>query len=65
MQPIVKIMKFDSEIMSTFSIFKLLSPHLTQDIFLKKVNRLQDNYGFNLGTVIDNNNVTAAAAGPG
>ncbi len=32
-QPIVKIMSTDSEIMSTFSTFKQLRPHLTEDNF--------------------------------
>ncbi|MGM0880713.1 MAG: GNAT family N-acetyltransferase [Bacillota bacterium] len=61
MQPIVKIMKSDSEIMATFSTFKQLRPHLTEDNFLEKIKRLQDNYAFNLITVIENNEVKAAA----
>lgn len=61
MQPIVKIMKSDSEIMATLSTFKQLRPHLTEDIFLEKIKRLQDNYAFNLVAVIENNEVKAAA----
>jgi GNAT superfamily N-acetyltransferase len=61
MQPIVKIMKSDLEIMSTFSTFKQLRPHLTEDNFLGKIKRLQDNYGFNLVAVIENDKVKATA----
>jgi hypothetical protein len=61
MQPIVKIMKSDSEIMATLSTFKQLRPHLTEDIFLEKIKRLQDNYAFNLVAVIENNEVKASA----
>lgn len=61
MQPIVKIMKSDSEIMSSFSTFKQLRPHLTEDKFLRDIRRLQDNYGFNLVAVIENDEVKAAA----
>lgn len=61
MQPIVKIMSTDSEIMSTFSTFKQLRSHLTEDKFIGKIRRLQDNYGFNLVAVIENDEVKAAA----
>ncbi|WP_416150052.1 GNAT family N-acetyltransferase [Salipaludibacillus sp. HK11] len=61
MQPIIKIMKSDSEIVSTFSTFKQLRPHLTEDKFLEKIRRLQDNYGFNLVAVIENSEVKASA----
>ncbi|RKL64671.1 GNAT family N-acetyltransferase [Salipaludibacillus neizhouensis] len=61
MKPIVKIMKSDSEIMSTFSTLKQLRPHLTEDNFLGIIRRLQDNYGFNIVTVIENDEVKAVA----
>ncbi|MCM3537923.1 GNAT family N-acetyltransferase [Priestia endophytica] len=61
MKPIVKVMKSDSEILSTFSTFKQLRPHLTEDKFIRKIRRLQDNYGFNLVAVIENDKVNAAA----
>jgi len=61
MQPTVKLMKSDSEILSTFSTFKQLRPHLTEDKFLEKIKRLQDKYDFNLVTVIENDEVKAAA----
>ncbi|KYG29045.1 GNAT family N-acetyltransferase [Priestia endophytica] len=61
MKPIVKIMRSDSEILSTFSTFKQLRPHLTEDKFIRKIRRLQDNYGFNLVAVIENDEVNAAA----
>lgn len=61
MQPIVKVMKSDSEIMATFSTFKQLRPHLIEDKFLGKIRRLQENYGFNLVAIIDNDEVKAAA----
>jgi GNAT superfamily N-acetyltransferase len=61
MKPIVKIMRSDSEILSTFSTFKQLRPHLTEDKFIRKIRRLQDNYGFNLVVVIENDKVNAAA----
>lgn len=61
MQPIVKIMKSDLEILSTFSTFKQLRSHLTEDKFIEKIRRLQDNYGFNLVAVIENDEVKAAA----
>ena len=61
METIVKIMKSDSEIMSTFSTFKQLRPHLTEVIFLGKIRRLQVKYAFNLVAVIENDEVKAAA----
>ncbi|WP_455931188.1 GNAT family N-acetyltransferase [Priestia aryabhattai] len=61
MQPTVKLMKSDSEILSTFSTFKQLRPHLTEDKFLEKIKRLQDKYDFNLVAVIENDEVKAAA----
>ncbi|MCM3236495.1 GNAT family N-acetyltransferase [Heyndrickxia oleronia] len=61
MQPIVKVMKSDSEIMATFSTFKQLRPHLIEDKFLEKIRRMQENYGFNLVAIIENDEVKGAA----
>ncbi|WP_121661501.1 GNAT family N-acetyltransferase [Metabacillus litoralis] len=61
MQPILKVMKSDLEIMATFSAFKQLRPHLTEEKFLGKIRRLQENYGFNLVAIIENDEVKAAA----
>ncbi|RKL65764.1 hypothetical protein CR203_19140 [Salipaludibacillus neizhouensis] len=56
-----KLLKHDSEILSTSSTFKQLRPHLKEDTFLEKIRGLQDNYGFNLVAVIENNEVKASA----
>jgi GNAT superfamily N-acetyltransferase len=61
MQPIVKIMNSDTEIICTFTTFKQLRPHLKEDTFLEKIRRLQDTYGFNLVAVIENDEVKATA----
>ena len=61
MGSIIKMMKSDTEIMSTFNTFKQLRPHLTEDTFYEKINRLQESYGYNLVAVIENNEVKAAA----
>ncbi|WP_062049304.1 GNAT family N-acetyltransferase [Bacillus sp. JCM 19034] len=61
MQPTVKLLKTDSEIMSAFSTMKQLRPHLTKDGFLAKMRRLQKSYHYNLVAVIENDEVRAAA----
>lgn len=61
MKPIVKKMSSDLEIMSTFNTFKQLRPHLTEEDFLEKINRLEKNNGFHLVAVLEDNEVKAAA----
>jgi GNAT superfamily N-acetyltransferase len=61
MNPIIKIMSTDSEIMSTFLTIKQLRPHLTEDMYLDKIKRLQSNFGYHLVAVIENDSVKAAA----
>ncbi|ART77160.1 GNAT family N-acetyltransferase [Sutcliffiella horikoshii] len=61
MKPIVKKMRSDLEIMSTFNTFKQLRPHLTEEDFLEKINRLEKNNGFHLVAVLENNEVKAVA----
>ncbi|MGD6873634.1 GNAT family N-acetyltransferase [Sutcliffiella horikoshii] len=61
MKPIVKKMSSDLEIMSTFNTFKQLRPHLTEEDFLEKINRLKKNNGFQLVSVMKDNEVKAAA----
>lgn len=61
MQPTIKVMKTDSEIISSFSIFKQLRPHLSEDYFLEKIKRLQDNYDFNLVVVIEKDEIKTVA----
>ncbi|WP_100406973.1 GNAT family N-acetyltransferase [Bacillus solitudinis] len=57
----VKVMKSDSEILSTFSTVNELRPHLTVDNYLERIKRLQLNYNFNLVALMDNNEVKAVA----
>lgn len=61
MKTLVKKMSSDLEIMSTFNTFKQLRPHLTEDDFLEKINRLEKNNGFHLVAVLQDNEVKAAA----
>jgi GNAT superfamily N-acetyltransferase len=61
MQPIVKVIKTDAEIMSTFYIFKQLRPHLIQDEFVEKINWLQEHYGYQLVAIMENDEAKAAA----
>lgn len=61
MQPIVKIMESDSEIMTTFSTFKQLRPHVTEDLFLEKIKRMHEQYGYHIVAVVENDEVQAAA----
>ncbi|MHC0038803.1 GNAT family N-acetyltransferase [Pseudoneobacillus sp. C159] len=61
MQLLVKVIKTDTEIMSTFSIFKQLRPHVIQDEFVEKINRLQERYGYQLVAILENDEVKAAA----
>lgn len=61
MKTLVKKMSSDLEIMSTFNTFKQLRPHLTEDDFLEKINRLEKNNGFHLVAVLQDNKVKAAA----
>jgi hypothetical protein len=51
MQTIVKKMSSEAEIMSTFSTFKQLRPHLNEKDFLEKIIRLKKNNGFQYGIV--------------
>ena len=61
MKTLVKKMSSDLEIMSTFNTFKQLRPHLTEDDFLEKINRLEKNNGFHLVAILEDNEVKAAA----
>lgn len=61
MQPIVKIMNSDAEIMSTVHTLKQLRPHLAEEEFIGRIRRLQDTYGYHLVAVIENGEVKAAA----
>lgn len=61
MNPNIKIMKSDSEILSTFRLFQQLRPHLNGVEYLEKIKRLQKKYDYHLVAVIENNEVVAAA----
>ncbi|MGD6991303.1 GNAT family N-acetyltransferase [Sutcliffiella horikoshii] len=61
MKPIVKKMRSNSEIMSTFGTFIQLRPHLTEEDFLEKISRLEKNNGFHLVAVMEDNEVKAVA----
>ena len=61
MNQIVRIMETDAEIMSTFSTFKQLRPHLVEEDFLARIKHLQDTYGYYLVAVIEDHEVKAAA----
>jgi GNAT superfamily N-acetyltransferase len=61
MKPIVKKMNTDSEIMSTFLTINQLRPHLTEDIYLDKIKRLQSIFDYHLVAVVENDSVKAAA----
>lgn len=47
--------------MSTYSTVKQLRPHLTEGNYLEKIKRLQNNYGYNLVAVMEDNDVKAVA----
>ncbi|MDQ0233323.1 GNAT family N-acetyltransferase [Metabacillus malikii] len=57
----VKIMITDAEIKSTFHVFKQLRPHLTEELFIEKVQRMQDTHGYNIVAIIEDKTVKAAA----
>ncbi|TYS70490.1 GNAT family N-acetyltransferase [Sutcliffiella horikoshii] len=57
MQSTVKMMRSEAEIMSTFSIFKQLRPHLNEEDFL----RLKKNNGFHLVAVVVGDKIKSAA----
>ncbi|SES08738.1 Acetyltransferase (GNAT) family protein [Gracilibacillus ureilyticus] len=61
MKPIIKEMKTDEEILSTFPTVKQLRPHLTEYEYIEKINRLQASYGYHIVAVIDDKEVKAAA----
>ncbi|WP_010194782.1 GNAT family N-acetyltransferase [Bacillus sp. m3-13] len=61
MKPIVKKMRSNSEIMSTFGTFIQLRPHLNEEDFLEKISRLEKNNGFHLVAVMEDNEVKAVA----
>lgn len=61
MQPIVKIMDMDDELLSIFNVIRQLRPHIKKDDFLKQIRRLQHNYGFNIAAVIHDEEVKAVA----
>lgn len=56
-------MSSEAEIMSTFSTFKQLRPHLNEKDFLEKIIRLKKNNGFQLVAVIVGGDKVKAAAG--
>ena len=62
MNPMVKIIKTDADIMATFSTIQQLRPHLTTaEDYLEKINRLQNKYDYHLVALMENNEVMAAA----
>jgi len=57
----VTIVKADEEILATYALMKQLRPHLKEQIYVEKVKRLQQEYGYKLIAIFENGEAKAAA----
>ena len=57
----LKILSDDQEIAASFSIMRQLRPHLQEETYLQRIRRMENNFGYRLVAVLDQNNIVALA----
>lgn len=57
----IKPLKDDHQIASSYSVMKQLRPHLQEDTYLQQIRRLEQEYGYRLVAVLDQNEIKALA----